>query len=46
MIAYFDGLQRVAIVHQYLWEDGSIGGSGRPDPKEVTEDGIIYYSAC
>jgi hypothetical protein len=38
-----DGSVRVAIVHQYLRVDGSFGGSGRPDPKELTEDGVIYY---
>lgn len=34
MIEYFElsGL-KVAIVHQYRRRDGSIGGSGRPDPK-------------
>jgi hypothetical protein len=43
IIAYFDGDRKVAIVHQYLRADGSIGGSGRPDPKEITEDDVIYY---
>jgi hypothetical protein len=33
---YYDGLgQKVALVHQYLLPDGSIGGSGRPDPKRL-----------
>src|SRR3990172_4890954 len=34
MVEYFEpsGL-KVAIVHQYRRRDGSIGGSGRPDPK-------------
>jgi hypothetical protein len=43
IIAYFDGSRKVAIVHQYLRADGSIGGSGRPDPNEITEDDVIYY---
>jgi len=44
MVAYLDaGGQRIALVHQYLRPDGTIGGSGRPDPKELLEDGIIYY---
>jgi len=25
----------VAIVHRYLRQDGSIGGSGKPDPKKI-----------
>lgn len=34
MVEYFEpsGI-KVAIVHQYRRRDGSIGGSGRPDPK-------------
>jgi hypothetical protein len=36
MIWYYDdSLQRVALVHQYLRPDGSLGGSGRPDPKRL-----------
>lgn len=34
--------QLVAVVHQYLLADGSLGASGRPDPKYVFEDGVIY----
>jgi len=26
----------IAIVHQYLLPNGTLGGSGRPDPKRVT----------
>lgn len=32
----------VALVHQYVRPDGSLGGSGRPDPKRVLHDGILY----
>lgn len=36
IVAYLDSKGRqVAVVHQYLKRDGSIGGSGRPDPKKV-----------
>jgi hypothetical protein len=43
MISYFDDQgNRVARVHQYLRPDGSIGGSGRPDPKMLMIDGTIY----
>jgi hypothetical protein len=43
MIAYFDGDgQRVAVVHQYLRTDGTLGASGRPDPKRLLEGGVLY----
>ena len=43
IVAYFDaaGL-RIAVVHQYLRPNGTIGGSGQPDPKMLIEDGIEY----
>ena len=31
-----------AIVHQYSRPDGSIGASGKPDPKRLKIGGIIY----
>jgi hypothetical protein len=36
MLAYWtqDG-QLLALVHQYLRPDGTIGGSGKPDPKRI-----------
>lgn len=35
--------QELALVHQYLLPDGTIGGSGRPDPKRlILDDEIIY----
>lgn len=34
--------EKVAGVHQYLRTDGTLGASGRPDPKEVLIDGILY----
>lgn len=38
-----DELGQVARVHQYLRPDGSLGGAaGRPDPKELLEDGVLY----
>ncbi len=33
---------KVAGAHQYLRPDGSLGASGRPDPKEVLIDGVLY----
>jgi hypothetical protein len=40
---YFDedGI-RVARVHQFRKRDGSLGGSGKPDPKSLFHDGIFY----
>ena len=34
-IVYFDGGQLIAVAHRFVAPDGSIGGSGRPDPKAV-----------
>jgi hypothetical protein len=43
IVDYYDDIGvRLARVHQYMLPDGSIGGSGRPDPKLVLLDGISY----
>jgi hypothetical protein len=43
MVVYLDSNDdQVALVHQYLRTDGSLGGSGRPDPKKVLKDGVLY----
>jgi hypothetical protein len=43
IVAYYDpALGRVAVVHQYLRQDGTIGGSGRPDPKQLIEGGVVF----
>ena len=43
MVSYRDTENReIARVHQYLRADGSIGASGRPDPKRLLEDGVLY----
>jgi hypothetical protein len=34
--------KKVAIAHQYLRPDGTIGASGLPDPKFVVHGGIRY----
>jgi len=45
IIAYLDAQGRqVAIVHQYLRKDGSLGGGGKPDPKKLFHRGEIYLS--
>lgn len=43
MVSYVDSLgTEIARVHQYLRPDGTIGGSGKPDPKRLFIDGVIY----
>jgi hypothetical protein len=34
--------QEIARVHQFLRPDGSLAASGRPDPKRLLENGILY----
>jgi hypothetical protein len=34
--------EKVATAHRYLREDGTIGLSGHPDPKEVLVNGVLY----
>jgi hypothetical protein len=33
---------KVAIAHRYMLPDGSLGGSGKPDPKSVKHDGELH----
>ena len=43
MLSYLDqDDNEVARVHQYLRPDGTVGASGRPDPKRLYEGGILY----
>ena len=44
LVAYLNQFgKKVALVHQYVRIDGTIGASGRPDPKEVFHKGILHY---
>lgn len=44
-IAYLDANgDEVAMVHQYLQPNGTLGGSGRPDPKRLLVDGVLYVA--
>lgn len=36
--------QKIAHVHQYLRPDGTIGGAGKPDPKRLLEEGVVYQA--
>ncbi len=43
MISYRDASgNEVARVHQYLRTDGTIGASGKPDPKRLVVGGTLY----
>jgi hypothetical protein len=43
-ISYSDDAgQEIARVHQYLLPDGTLGASGKPDPKRLLHDGILYF---
>jgi len=43
MVSYRDASgNEVARVHQYLRPDGTIGASGKPDPKRVFINGTLY----
>lgn len=35
--------EKVAEVHQYVRPDGGIGASGRPDPKALLIDDVVYH---
>lgn len=43
VVVYLDQSSRmVAIVHQYLKPDGTLGASGNPDPKALRHEGVLY----
>jgi hypothetical protein len=43
MVSYRDeNGQEIARVHRFLRPDGTIAASGRPDPKRLYENGILY----
>jgi hypothetical protein len=33
----------VLVVHQFLRPDGTIGASGKPDPKRILRQNTVYY---
>jgi hypothetical protein len=43
LVEYFDGEVRVAMVHQVVLPDGTIGASGLPDPKLLYVEGVYWY---
>src|SRR3990172_8867319 len=43
MVSYRDqNNNEIARLHQYLRPDCNIGASGKPDPKRLFQDGILY----
>src|SRR6266480_714786 len=43
LLSYHDRSgKKVAIIHQYLLPNGSLGASGKPDPKQLLHDGVRY----
>jgi hypothetical protein len=43
IVAYINSNgDQIALVHQYLKPDGTLGGSGKPDPKELLQGEILY----
>lgn len=42
MVRYMRGRHLVALVHQFKRRDGSLGASGKPDPKELEHKGNRY----
>jgi len=43
LVSYRDSSDNeIARVHQYLRPDGTLAGSGLPDPKRLFENGIFY----
>ncbi len=43
LVAYLDESgDEIVRVHQYKLRDGSLGGSGKPDPKAISYQGRLY----
>ncbi len=44
LLGYYDRQtgQLLVLAHQYRRRDGTIGGSGRPDPKRLLDGGVLY----
>jgi hypothetical protein len=41
---YYDLDQLVMVVHYFRRPDGSLGGSGKYDPKKLLVDGVLYWT--
>ncbi len=44
ILSFFDADDnKIVVLHQYKRPDGSLGGSGRPDPKRLLIGRTIYF---
>jgi hypothetical protein len=44
VIQYYNAVgERVLTTHHFLKPDGTLGGRGKIDPKELLVDGIMYF---
>lgn len=43
LVSYRAGTREMAKAHRYLFPDGRLGGSGRPDPKLIVCCGVTLY---
>ena len=41
LVGYYAGEERVAIAHEYRRKDGTLGASGKPDPKGILQAGEL-----
>jgi hypothetical protein len=47
IVSYVDqDNNEIARVHQYLRLDGTLGASGKPDPKRLLEGGVVYAATA
>ena len=42
MVSYLKDGVEIARVHQYVRPDGSLAAFGKPDPKKLLEDGVVF----
>lgn len=40
---YFDGYDPVMVLHCFERPDGTLGGSGKMDPKRLLVNGVVYF---
>jgi hypothetical protein len=41
---FYDGNTLVLVVHYFRKPDGTLGGSGRYDPKKLLVNGVLYWA--
>jgi hypothetical protein len=43
LVSYRSGSEELAKAHRYVFPDGRLGGSGKPDPKLIVCCGVTLY---